>query len=170
MRGMETTAKQGAPTILDHAAYWLTMAGVYFLAGVLFFYSGKTKLFDEHGHAPAAIEKQFQGTFVSTFPGINVLWTIIGVLEFGIFALIVLSLVRGEFLPRKPKSALLVALALALFNFACLSFGETTTGQLSGTASLYSYFGSTAIIFMLVLLLPPRSPRNWVTAVRHHRS
>jgi hypothetical protein len=42
--------------------------------------------------------------------------------------------------------------------------GETTTGQLSGTASLYSYFASTAVIFLLVLLLPPRSPRNWITA------
>lgn len=42
------------------------------------------------------------------------------------FAVMLLSLIR--------------ALALALFNFVCLSFGETTTGQLSGTASLYSYF------------------------------
>jgi hypothetical protein len=160
---MAATGKSARPTILDHTAYWLTLVGVYFLTGVLFFYSGKTKLIDEHGHAPAAIKKQFQGTFVSTFPGINVLWTIIGVLEFGIFALILLSLVRLEFLPRKAKSALLVALSLALFNFACLSFGETTTGQLSGTASLYSYFASTAIIFMLILLLPPRSARNWIT-------
>jgi len=150
--------------ILDQAAYWLTLAGVYLLAGVLFFYSGKSKLFDDHGHAPAPIKQQFQGTFVSTFPGIDVLWTIIGVLEFTIFALFVLSLLRGEFLPRKPKSALLVGLSLAFFTFACLSFGQTTTGNLSGTASLYAYFGSTAIIFLLVLILPPNSPRNWLSA------
>jgi len=161
---MAAADRNAPPTIFDHVAYWLTLAGVYFLTGVLFFYSGKSKLIDEHGHAPAAIKQQFQGTFVSTFPGIDALWAIVGVLEFSIFALIVLSLIRLEFLPQRPKSSLLVALSLAFFTFACLSFGETTTGQLSGTASLYAYFGSTAIIFMLVLLLPPRSGRNWITA------
>jgi hypothetical protein len=152
-------------TILGLAAYWLTVAAVYLLAGVLFFYSGKSKLFDDDGHAPAAVKQQFEGTFVDTFPGIDVLWVIIGVLELSIFALLLLSL-RGEFLPRKPKLLLLVGLSLALFTYACLSFGQTTTGNLEGTASLYTYFGSTAIVFMLVLLLPPNSPRNWLSARR----
>jgi hypothetical protein len=150
-------------TIFDQAAYWLTIAGVYLLVGVLFFYSGKSKLFDDDGHAPAPIKQQFQGTFVDTFPGIDVLWVIIGVLEFAVFALMVLSLVRGEFLFRKPKTILLTALALAFFTFACLSFGQTTTGNFAGTASLYAYFASTAIIFMLLALLPPRSPRGWIS-------
>jgi hypothetical protein len=74
---------------------------------------------------------------------------------------------RGEFLPHKPKTLLLVGLSLAFFTYACLSFGQTSTGNLQGTASLYSYFGSTAIIFILVLLLPPNSPRNWLTARRN---
>ena len=60
-------------TVLDHAAYRLSLAGIYLLVGVLFFYSGKSKLFDEHGHAPAAVKRQFTGTFVSTFPGIDAL-------------------------------------------------------------------------------------------------
>jgi hypothetical protein len=153
----------GRGTIFDQAAYWLTVAGVYLLVGFLFFYSGKSKLFDDDGHAPAPIKQQFQGTFVDTFPGIDALSVIIGVLEFAIFALMVLSLLRGEFRFHKPRTLLLVALALAFFTFGCLSFGQTTTGNLAGTASLYSYFGSTAIIFMLVLLLPPRASRNWIS-------
>jgi hypothetical protein len=127
---------EGRGTILGQAAYWLTLAGVYLLVGFLFFYSGKSKLFDDDGNAPPPIKEQFKGTFVDTFPGIDALWVIIGVL---------------------------VALAAAFFTYACLSFGQTTTGNLAGTASLYSYFGSTAIIFMLVLLLPPRAPRNWIS-------
>ena len=56
---------------------------------------------------------------------------------------------------RRPKSILLVALALALLTFACLSFGQTSTGGTEGTASLYSYFASTAVIILLVRRLPP---------------
>jgi hypothetical protein len=156
-------SREGHPSILDQAAYWLTLAGVYLLVGFLFFYSGKSKLFDDDGHAPAPIKQQFRGTFVDTFPGVDALWVIIGVLEFGIFALMLLSLLRREFLFHKPKTLLLVALAVAFFTYACLSFGQTTTGNLQGTSSLYSYFASTAIIFMLVLLLPPRAPRNWIS-------
>jgi hypothetical protein len=58
----------------------------------------------------------------------------------------------------------MVALALALVTFACLSFGQTSTGNNGGSASLYSYFGSTAIIFILVWMLPPNSPRNWLSS------
>jgi len=113
------------------------MGGIYFLVGVLFLYSGKGKLFDDNGHAPAALAKQFDGTFIGTFPGVDALWVIVGILELLIAALMVLSLLRG------------------LFTFACLSFGQTTTGNTEGTASLYTYFGSTAIIMLLV---PRRSP------------
>jgi len=142
-------------SIYDHAAYWLIIAGTYVLVGVLFFYSGKGKLFDDNGHAPEPLKKQFQGTFIETIPGVDTAWVIIGILEFGIFVLILFSIVRGEFLPHRAKSVLLVALALALLTFACLSFGQTSTGNNAGTASLYTYFASTAIIYLLVLRLPP---------------
>ena len=72
------------------------------------------------------------------------------------------SLAQGEFLPHRAKSVLLVALALALMTFACVSFGQTTTGNNEGTASLYSYFASTAVIMRLVLRLPPHGPPDWL--------
>jgi hypothetical protein len=151
------------PTILDHVGYWLTLIAVYFLVGVLFFYSGKGKLFDGHG-APPAIKQQFQGTFVATFPGVDTLWAILSVLEFAIAVILALSLVTGEFLPGRRKTILLVGLSLALFTFACLSFGQTITGNTEGTASLYEYFAATAIIILLVLILPPHGPRAWLSS------
>jgi uncharacterized membrane protein YphA (DoxX/SURF4 family) len=121
--------------VVNRAAYWPAIGGIYFLVGVLFFYSGKGKLFDDDGHAPAALAKQFDGTFIATFPGVDAVWVILGILE------------------------LLAGLGVALFTFACLSFGQTTTGNNEGTASLYTYFGSTAIIMLLVLRLSPSAGR-----------
>jgi uncharacterized membrane protein YphA (DoxX/SURF4 family) len=148
--------------LLDRAAYWLILIGVYLLVGVLFLYSGKSKLFDDNGHAPAALKKQFQGTFIDKVPGVDTAWVIIGILELAIVALMVLSIVRGEFLPHRTKSVLLVALAPALVTFACLSFGQTSTGNNQGTASLYVYFASTAVILLLVLRLPPTAAPDWI--------
>ncbi len=152
-------------TVFDDVAYWLTIASVYFLVGVLFFYSGKEKLFDGDAKAPPGIEKQFEGTFVATFPGVDALWAILSVLEFLIFVILLVSLVRGEFLPHRSKKVLLVGLSLALLTFACLSFGQTSTGNNEGTASLYTYFGVTAIVMLLVMLLPPNRPRNWLSGL-----
>jgi hypothetical protein len=52
----------------------------------------------------------------------------------------------------------------ALLAFACLSFGQTSTGNTEGTASLYTYFASTAMIFLLVLRLPPNGPADWLSS------
>jgi hypothetical protein len=150
-------------TFYDQAAYWLTVVAVYFLVGVLFFYSGKSKLFDQDGKAPPPLREQFEGTFIGTFPGIDTAWVILGILEFGVFLLMLVSLLLGEFLPHRPKALLLVALALALLTYACLSFGQTSTGNNEGTASLYTYFASTAIIFLLVLRLPPNGRADWLS-------
>ena len=99
------------------------------------FYSGKEKLFDDDGNAPAGIKQQFAGTFVDTFPGTDAAWVILGILEFGVFLLLVASLLRLEFLPHREKWFLQVGLAVALLTFACLAFGQTATKQFAGTAS-----------------------------------
>jgi uncharacterized membrane protein YphA (DoxX/SURF4 family) len=152
-------------TVFDDVAYWLTIASVYFLVGVLFFYSGKEKLFDNDAKPPAGIARQFEGTFVATFPGVDALWAILSVLEFGVFVILVVSLLTGEFLPHRRKSVLLVGLSLALFTFACLSFGQTSTGNNEGSASLYTYFGATGIVMLLVTMLPPNRPRAWLSGL-----
>jgi hypothetical protein len=104
-----------------------------------------------------ALKKQFEGTFIDTVPGVDGAWVIIGVLELAVFALMLASLAFGEFLPHRRKALLIIALCLALLVFACLSFGQTTAGNNEGTASLYTYFASTAVILLLVVRLPPNS-------------
>ena len=159
----------GQGTIFDGIAYWATLIGVYLMVGGLMFYSGKEKLFDDDGHPPESIKTQFKGTFIDTFPGTHAAWIILGVLEFAVFALLLLSLVRLEFLPHRDKWLLQVGLAVALLAFACLAFGQTVTKQFAGTASLYTYFGSTVVILILVSLMPPNRSDRWLGGVESTR-
>jgi hypothetical protein len=152
----------GHGTIFDGVAYWATLVGVYLMVGGLMFYSGKEKLFDDNGHAPQGVKQQFAGTFLDTIPGTDAAWVILGILEFGVFVLLLASLVRLEFLPHRDKGLLQVGLAVALLTFASLAFGQTATKQFAGTASLYTYFGSTVVILILVSLMPPNRPDRWL--------
>jgi hypothetical protein len=152
----------GQGSIFDGAAYWATLVGVYLMVGGLMFYSGKEKLFDDDGNAPQAIKQQFAGTFLDTFPGTDAAWVILGILEFAVFLLLLASLVFLEFLPHRDKLFLQLGLAVAMFTFACLAFGQTATKQFAGTASLYTYFGSTVVILILVSLMPPNRPDRWL--------
>ena len=152
----------GHGSIFDGAANWATLVGVYLMVGGLMFYSGKEKLFDDAGNAPASIKQQFAGTFLDTFPGTDAAWVILGILEFGVFLLLLASLVFLEFLPHREKLFLQLGLAVAMLTFACLAFGQTATKQFAGTASLYTYFGSTVVILILVSLMPPNRPDRWL--------
>ena len=156
----------GKGTVFEGIAYWLILAGVYLMVGGLMFYSGKEKLFDSDGNAPAGIKEQFENSFLSTFPGTDTAWFILGIFEFGVFVLLLASVVRLEFLPHRDKSILQVGLALALLTLACLAFGQTATSQFSGTAELYGYFASTAVILLLVSVMPPNRPDNWLSGAR----
>jgi hypothetical protein len=152
----------GRGTVFDGAAYWVTLIGVYLMVGGLMFYSGKEKLFDDNGHPPQGIKDQFKGTFIDTFPGTHAAWIILGILEFGVFVLLVGSLLRLEFLPHRDKGLLQVGLGVALLAFACMAFGQTATKQYAGTAQLYTYFGATVVILILVSLMPPNRPDRWL--------
>jgi len=152
----------GQGSIFDGVAYWAILIGVYLMVGGLMFYSGKEKLFDDDGNAPQGIKTQFAGTWIDTFPGTDAAWVILGILEFGVFVLLLASLVRLEILPHRDKSLLQVGLAVAMLTFACLAFGQTVTRQFEGTASLYTYFASTVVILILVSLLPPNRPDRWL--------
>ena len=146
----------------DGAVYGFVLAGIYLLVGVLFFYAGKEKIFDGIG-APAGIEKQFSGTFLDTIPGVDAAWTILGILEFAVFVLTVVSLATLEFLPSRRKPFLLSALALSIFTFSILGMGQNVVGENSGVAELFLYAGATGVLLGLVLLMPPYRPGNWIS-------
>jgi hypothetical protein len=146
----------------DVLVYTLVLAGIYLLVGVLFFYAGKEKIIDGHG-APPGIAKQFSGTFLDTIPGVDAAWTILGILESLIFVLIVVSLIRLEFMPDRRKPFLLSALGLAIFTFSILAMGQNVTGENEGVAELFTYAGATGILIGLVLLMPPYRPGNWLS-------
>lgn len=146
----------------DGVVYALILAGIYLLVGVLFFYAGKEKIIDGHG-VPPPIEKQFSGTFLDTIPGIDAAWTILGILESAIFILLVISLVRLEFMPERRKTFLLSALGLAIFTFSVLAMGQNVVGETSGVAELFLYAGATGVMIGLVLLMPPYAPATWIS-------
>jgi hypothetical protein len=154
-------------TIADVVSYWLVIGGVYVLQAFLWYYSFKEKLFDDSAKAPPPIQKQFHGTIIDSFPGTSAAWAILGILEALIFLAVVASLLTGEFLPQRRKSILFCALALAMFTFAVMAFGETLTKQSANTANLYAYFGATAVIVVLLLLLPPYRPVSWLSSLWH---
>ena len=165
MQANEQRPTTGSPTKMrweDAAVYGLVLAGIYFLLGVLFFYAGKEKIFDGLG-APAGIEKQFSGTFLETIPGVDAAWTILGILELGVFVLTVVSLLRLEFMPDRGKPFMLSALALAIFTFSILAIGQNVVGENSGVAELFLYAGATGVLLGLVLQLPPYRAANWIS-------
>ncbi|HUC00769.1 MAG TPA: hypothetical protein VMS11_13185 [Solirubrobacterales bacterium] len=165
MESASGSAASGRARWEDWAVYGLILAGVYFLVGVLFFYAGKEKIFDGLG-APPPIEKQFAGTFLDTIPGIDAAWTILGILEFGIFVLTAISLVRLEFMPNRSKPWLLSALGLAIFTFSILGIGQNVVGENEGVAELFLYAGATGVLLWLVLQLPPYGRSNWISGRR----
>ena len=148
-------ADAGRAGVLDDAVYWIAIMSIYGLQAALWFHSGKTKLFDDDGVMPPPLKKQFDGTFFESIPGLDAAWVMLGILQLVIFTVLVVSIVRGEFLSTRRKPLLLSALALSLLCFSLLLFGDIWTNQFDGAASLYAYFGSTVVIFLFVLLMPP---------------
>ena len=153
-----------AGEVFDWIAYALTIVAVYVIQAALWYYSAEGKLFEGNfGEAPQGIVDQFDGTIVDWFPGADAAWAILGILEFIVFLLFAVSFLIGEFLPDRRKLVLQVGLCAALFDFALLLFGQTSTSEHEGTASIYTDFGVTVLFLVLVRRLPPHGPSNWVT-------
>ncbi len=157
--------RTGAGTA-DAVAYWLASAGIYFTFGLLFYYSAKEKLFDSSGTMPAGLAKGFQSTFVASFPGTNTSWVLVGVLEAVVFLAIAASVLTGEFLPTRRKPILLSGLGMAMFTFAMIAWGENITAQFATVSELFQYLIGTAVVIVLILLMPPYRKAHWLSGLR----
>ncbi len=153
------------PALADSIAYWLIYPGIYILTGFLWYYAFKEKIFDDGAVAPAPIKKEFAGSFIASFPGTSLAWGILGVAEGLVVVALIVSLVRREILPQRAKPWLLSALGFSMLIFAVLAFGQSMTSQFESVAQLYSYFAATAVIIVLVLLMPPYRPARWLSGL-----
>jgi hypothetical protein len=153
--------------IADRASYWLISASIYFTFGLLFFFAAKEKLIDNSGTMPAPLAKTFHGTFVASFPGTNASWVLIGLLEALVFVVIAASVLMGEFLPTRRKPLLLSGMALSMFTFAMIAWGENLTGGFATVAELFEYLVGTAVLVVLVLLMPPYRKTQWLSGLLH---
>jgi hypothetical protein len=170
VRDEETEARsEGAASIsVETIAYWAVMAGIYLGFGFLWYYAAKEKLIDDGFAMPDGLKKAYAGSFVESFPGLNVTWAVLGLVEAVAFIGIVASILTGEFLPARRKPILSAALGVSLLTFGLLIFGQELIGETEGVASMFGYFGATIVTLLLVQMLPPR-PGIWRLAARAER-
>jgi len=143
---------------LDAATYWAGIAAVYLSYGFLWFYAAKEKLFDQDGTMPGGLAKAYHGTIIDTTIGINTSWLLLGLLEAVAFLVVIASLAAGEFMPTRGKPVLLAGLAISMFTFAVMTFGQNVIGNFEGVASLFTYMGVTGVVYAVIRYwLPTRS-------------
>lgn len=150
--------------LADVASYWMVIAATYMTFGFLFYYASKEKLFTDSGTMPAGLAKSFHGSLIVSFPGTNSSWLLLGLLEGLVFLVIAASVLTGEFLPTRRKPILLSGLGLAMFTFGLMSFAENMVGEFATVAELFTYLTGTAVLIVLVLLMPPYRPTGWLSS------
>lgn len=151
----------GWSDLLDAATYWAGIAAVYLSYGFLWFYSAKEKLLDQDGTMPAGLAKAYHGTIIDSTIGVNTSWLALGLLEAVAFAVVIASLLAGEFMPTRRKPILLAGLAVSMLTFAVMTFGQNVIANFEGVASLFTYMGVTGVVFAVIRYwLPARARRS----------
>ena len=98
------------------------------------------------GGIPDSFTGQFGDTWLNKLPGglFMPFYTIV-LTETAAFLLAAVSLLRGEWIKENGNTWLRSSLILSLFIFVILSYGLRLTGQFSGTANTFFYFGTTLV-------------------------
>jgi hypothetical protein len=133
--------------VIELLAYYARYAAIYLMFGVTMGLSSVEKLTSD---VPQWFSEQFGSTFVATFPGLGVAWTVAGILEAAVAILCVVSIVTLEVLPDRRKPFLKLALGVAAITFMMLGIGQRITSQFDGAASLFFYFGATMATLLVV--------------------
>ncbi|MGZ3710118.1 MAG: hypothetical protein ACXVBE_00100 [Bdellovibrionota bacterium] len=104
------------------------------------------------GHVPDWFLKQFTGSLLDLFPGsLTVSFYLIAALEISSTIALAVSLIKGEFLPRKEKPILLAGLILSEVTFLSLAFGQRITHQFDGAFQLCAYAMLTFLAGSVIL-------------------
>jgi hypothetical protein len=158
-------ARTRAAATADIVSYWLIIAGTYLTVGFLFYYSAKRVLFDQGGIMPSGTAAQYKGSFIASFPGTNVSWFLIGLVMFVVFLGVVASLLAREFLPSHRKPILLGSLGLSMFAYGLMVFAENMVANTDSVNTLYGYFAGTAVVIILLLVMPPYRSAAWLSSL-----
>lgn len=94
---------------------------------------------------PAWFPEKFGATFLAKFPGLAATFWILAIGEVLAFGLAAASLVRGEFLGKRPPLLLAAMLVWSLFLFVQLGLGQWLTSDFNATQQLFMYFCGTLI-------------------------
>ena len=114
---------------------------------------------------PAGLHKIYAGSLIDSVPGLDAAWAMLGILEVIAFLGFVASLLAGEFLPSRRKPILLISLGISFLTFAVMLFAQAMVSQYDSVANLFAYFTGTAIVFLLILIIPPYRQRHWLTGL-----
>jgi hypothetical protein len=110
---------------------------------------GFTKLFN-HQSVIEKYETMFKDTFIEQMVGTSSMIYVLGFLEFLVVGLLIISLVKKEFLYGKSKDWLLAALFMTMSTFAALGFGLRLISSHAGAANLFYYFMFTFFTFIWI--------------------
>lgn len=133
---------------MDLFAYYARYAAIYLMFGLTMGLSSIEKLTES---VPQWFTDQFQDTIVADFPGLDVAWKVAGVLEVAVAIVLLVSLVLLEFLPKRSKPLLKLALGISAITFMMLAVGQRISSQFDGAASLFFYFGATMATLLVVI-------------------
>lgn len=130
-------------------AHYIKYLAIYFVLFQTFFLSSWAKW--TSGGTPEYFKKQFEHTFLASFPGLEASYYFIAALEGVVAILVLISLFTGDWLPSHPrKDWLKLAIAVGALTFAALGFGQNLTDQYNGAAELFAYFGATLVAWLVI--------------------
>jgi hypothetical protein len=78
---------------------------------------------------------------------------------------VVASLLAREFLPSRRKPILLGSLGLSMFAYGLMALAENMINNPDEVASLFGYFSGTAVVIILLLLMPPYRKADWLSSL-----
>lgn len=118
---------------------------IQFFFGTTFFLAARLKW---SAGVPDWFLEQFGATWLARLPGgLAAVYYFLATLESVALLGIVVSLLRGEFFPRKAKRILKSTLVYSLFIFVVFAFGSRLTGKLDVAAINLVYFLAALISF-----------------------